>query len=77
MMELVPTNVSVLDVPPNVTEALFVFNVPPKVTALGAVAVNPPLNARVSPLLPNVNDPVLLKVTAFVTLLDEPAIARL
>ena len=40
--------------------------VPLTVTLLGAVAVIPPANAKVPPLAPNANVPVLLKVAAFV-----------
>ena len=47
--------------------ALFVeLIVPFTVTVLGAVAVIPPVKAKVPPLAPNPNVPVLLKVTAFV-----------
>ena len=40
--------------------------VPAKLIPLGAVAVKPPVNAKVPPLVPNVRAPVLLKVTALV-----------
>ena len=45
---------------------LVVLIVPLTVTVLGAVAVIPPANAKVPPLAPNANVPVLLKVAAFV-----------
>ena len=41
-------------------------NVPFTVTLLGAVAVMPPVNAKVPVLAPNARVPVLLKVTALV-----------
>ena len=40
--------------------------VPLKVMPLGAVAVMPPVKAKVPPLVPKLKEPVLLKVTALV-----------
>ena len=72
-----PTNVSVLDVPPKVTAALFVFKVPPNLTALGAVAITPPVKAIVSPPLPKAKVPVFAKVVVPAMLFVPALIATL
>ena len=51
---------------PREIAALLVDSVPPMLIPLGAVAVRPPVNAKVPPLVPKVTVPVLLKVTALV-----------
>ena len=51
---------------PKVIRELVLLIVPLSVLALGAVAVNPLVKARVPPLAPSAKVPVLLKVTASV-----------
>jgi len=51
---------------PKLIAALVLLMVPLMVRALGAVAVKPPVKAKVPPLAPSVKVPVLLKVTALV-----------
>ena len=51
---------------PKLMAALVLLMVPLMVRALGAVAVKPPVKAKVPPLAPKVKVPVLLKVTALV-----------
>ena len=53
-------------VPRLITPVTAAVTVPFTVTVLGAVAVMPPVNAKVPPLVPNAKVPVLLKVAAFV-----------
>ena len=66
LIVLSETRVSVLVDAPNETFALLVVIDPAKLTALGAVATTPPVNAKVPALVPKVTVPVLLKVTALV-----------
>ena len=51
---------------PKVSASLLLVMVPFRVEALGAVAVKPPLKAKMPPLAPSAKVPVLLKVTALV-----------
>ena len=77
----------IVDVPPIVrpvplspkviTPVPAAVTVPFTLTALGAVATTPPVKAKVPPLAPKANVPVLLKVTALVIVPDDALSARL
>ena len=77
--EVAPTNVRVFDEVPIEIDAplLVVFKVPPKVTALGAVAITPPVKLIVSEPLPKANVPVLAKVVVPAIVLVVPLMATL
>ena len=51
---------------PKVIASLLLVIVPFRVEVLGAVAVKPPLKAKVPPLAPSAKVPVLLKITSLV-----------
>ena len=62
---------------PKLMAPLVLLIVPLKLRALGAVAVKPPLKAKVPPLAPSAKVPVLLKVTRLVIVPVEALSARL
>ena len=65
MPPIVP-ELAIVTVPKLITPVPAAVKVPFTVTRLGAVAVMPPVNAKVPALAPSASVPVLLKVTAFV-----------
>ena len=71
-------NTSAVLLSPKVMAVLVVLTVPPKLSALGAVATKPPSNANTSAdELPNVKVPVFRKFVALVTCVLAPTKAKL